>query len=231
MRLKQLRRGADYLASLIGYLPLSFKYRKFTMIRHLRFIDNLALANSLAFRNPALAAGAVVECGTWRGGMAAALVEVGGPNRTYCFLDSFQGLPPAGDLDGDAAKTWQADTSAPGYYDNCAATIEDFRSVIRMAAATSDTVRIVPGFFEDSFKTFAPPPIAVLRLDVDWYESTKQCLEHLWQHVLPGGLIVLDDYYAWSGCALAVHEFLAATKATERIRQSPVGRIAFLVKA
>jgi hypothetical protein len=60
-------------------------------------------------------------------------------------------------------------------------------------------------------------PIAVLRIDCDWYASVKCCLENLYDQVSPGGFIVLDDYYTYDGCTLAVHEFLARRGLPHRI--------------
>lgn len=54
--------------------------------------------------------------------------------------------------------------------------------------------------------------IAMLRLDGDWYASTKVCLDHLYEFVAPGGFIVIDDYHAYDGCALAVDQFRANHK-------------------
>ena len=61
--------------------------------------------------------------------------------------------------------------------------------------------------------------IALLRLDADWYESTIACLENLYDQVVPGGIVIVDDYYTWDGCARAVHDFLAHRKVTARVRQ------------
>ena len=63
-------------------------------------------------------------------------------------------------------------------------------------------------------------PIAILRLDGDWYDSTMVCLEHLFPKVIPGGLIILDDYYAWDGCSKALHDYLSKYKRAERIIQA-----------
>ena len=65
--------------------------------------------------------GIVVECGVWRGGAIASIAEVLGPDRHYFLFDSFEGLPPADDIDGESAAAWQADTSSPDYHDNCSA--------------------------------------------------------------------------------------------------------------
>jgi O-methyltransferase len=63
--------------------------------------------------------------------------------------------------------------------------------------------------------------IAVLRLDGDWHESTMICLEKFWDHVLPGDIVLIDDYYVWEGCAKAVHSSLAKRQTPERITKAP----------
>jgi O-methyltransferase len=225
----KIKQAALYASAFIRWLPLYQKYRRYTMVRRMPFLENLALAQ-VALSDPALWEGAIIECGTWKGGMAAALIEVGGPMRKYYFFDSFEGLPPAQDIDGEMAKAYQANVDAPGYHDNCAATFDEFKSAIALTKAPSGNITIVRGFFEDTFKTFNPPPIAILRLDGDWYSSTMACLVKFWDLVLPGGLILIDDYYHWEGCTKAVHEFLTIRAACERIRQGRVGGVAFIRK-
>ena len=144
--------------------------------------------------------GAILECGCWRGGMSAALIELGGPNRDYYFFDSFEGLPPAKEIDGSAALAWQADTTAPGFRDNCSASIDEFMATIALSDIAPDRVHPIKGFFDSTFPTFTPPPISILRLDADWYDSTILCLRKFWDHILPNGLILIDDYYTWDGC-------------------------------
>jgi O-methyltransferase len=56
------------------------------------------------------------------------------------------------------------------------------------------------------------------------------CLERLWDDVLAGGLVLIDDYYTWDGCAKAVHDFLAKRQAPEQIHQGPVGGTAYILK-
>jgi Macrocin-O-methyltransferase (TylF) len=65
--------------------------------------------------------------------------------------------------------------------------------------------------------------IAVLRLDGDWYDSTMLCLEHLFPLVVPGGLMLIDDYYTWDGCARAVHDYLSREQAAGRIEKTSGG--------
>jgi hypothetical protein len=94
-----------------------------------------------------------------------------------------------------------------------------------------EAVHVLEGDISTTFPAILVPPVAVLRVDVDWYRSTFQCLEKFWDHVVPGGLIILDDYYDWEGCRKAVHDFLSARRAREAVRQSPFGKVAYIVKA
>jgi len=206
------------------YFRIYEKYRTFTMISSDRFADNLWLCQKLVNQS-----GLVVECGVWRGGMSAGMAEVLGPARIYYLFDSFEGLPSADpELDGKAAIGWQADTTSPHYFNNCRAEIS-FAETAMQRSGVPD-YRLVKGWYKDTLRAFKPPAsIAVLRLDCDWYEPTTQCLEALYQHLLPGGLLLLDDYYTWDGCVRAVQDFLARASLPERIRQSPHG-IAYIVK-
>ena len=198
---------------------LFVKYRSSTMVPSRAFVANLEIM-TMHLRNPALRSGAIVECGTWRGGMSAAMIEIGGPDRDYFFFDSFTGLPPAQEIDGTAALAWQADTDSPRYYDNCTASVEEFKQTIASTGAIAEHIHVFKGLFQDTLPTLNPPKIAVLRLDADWYDSTILCLGKFWDYMLPGGLVLIDDYYTWDGCSRAVHDFLAQRKATERICQA-----------
>jgi hypothetical protein len=199
------------------------------MITLQAYIDALAVTGKVLC-NPHLRLGAIIECGTWRGGMAAGMIETCGFGRQYYFFDSFAGLPPAQELDGNSAFQWQADETSPNFHDNCSASIEEFYETIRMTKCPPQNVHVYKGFFEDTLPRFDCPPIAVLRLDGDWFASTMICLDALWDRVLPGGVVLIDDYYAWEGCAKAVHTFLAKRMAPERIYQGLVRNTAFIIK-
>jgi hypothetical protein len=71
-------------------------------------------------------------------------------------------------------------------------------------------LNIHKGWFNDTVPLFANKltPIAILRLDGDFYESTKLCLAHLYKNVVPGGFVIIDDYGSWQGCRVATNEFL-----------------------
>ena len=200
------------------------EFRRYTMVYPKTYIRNLVLAASVRY-----VSGAVVECGTWKGGMAAGLSRVMGEDRDYFLFDSFEGLPPAEAIDGDAALRWQQDTNSPHYHDNCTADERDAQEAMRLAGVTQ--VRLVKGWFEDTLPSFpSNQQVAVLRLDADWYESTIQCLNQLYPRVAPGGLILIDDYHTWDGCSKAVHDYLSQNQLADRIRQFQ-NDVAYIIKS
>lgn len=161
--------------------------------------------------------GDIVECGTWKGGMIAGMAKLLGNSRHYYLFDSFEGLPDAKEIDGEAAIRWQSDKTSKHYHDNCSATEQDAYMAMKKAGITNPS--IIKGWFMDSLPhvTFEKG-IAILRMDADWYDSTLEILSHLFTKVNPGGIIIIDDYYTWDGCAKAVHDYLSQHKGTERIR-------------
>jgi hypothetical protein len=167
------------------------KFWDFTMIPEREYLANLEL--TAAYRR---IEGDIVECGTWKGGMIAGMAHVLGPDRRYHLFDSFEGLPPATEIDGEAALTWQRDTGSSSYFNNCTADEASARSAMHLAGASD--FRTVKGWFSDTLRRDdLPSTIAILRLDSDWYASTLQVLEALFDRVVDRGLILVDDYYTW----------------------------------
>lgn len=190
------------------------KYRHYTMIEPTRFTGNLHIAARVAN-----VPGSIVECGTWRGGMIAGIADVLGGARKYYLCDSFQGLPSPKEIDGPEALAWQRNPAGPTYNDNCTASVEEAQAAMAMSCA-KDYI-ILKGWFEDTLPKFPPGPIALLRLDGDWYDSTKCALENLALRVVPRGFIIIDDYHDWEGCTVAVNEFAARQR--WKIRQNHHG--------
>ena len=220
-------RGITTAAKLLKYYRTYNKFRPFTMICRETYIANLYLVER-ALANDALDSGCIIECGTWRGGMSAGLVTIGGPKRDYYFFDSFEGLPPVSARDGDDARRWQANATN---FCNCAATRDEFIGVVSRARPPADRLHVHEGFFRTTFPDVIVPPIAILRLDADWYDSTILCLEKFWNGLLPGALVLIDDYYAFEGCRRAVHRFLADRDVPEAIRRSRFGKVAYIVNS
>lgn len=188
-------------------------FQEFTMIPKGIYVENLLLSSKALPIE-----GSVVECGVWRGGMISGMAKILGNNRDYYLYDSFEGLPDADDLDGQKAIDYQKNTDAKGYFDNCTAEIGFAQEAVKKAGISKS--HLVKGWFD---KTVPNHPeddqIAILRLDGDWYKSIKICLDHLFDKVVDGGLIILDDYYVWDGCTKAVHDFLSERKLSVRIKQ------------
>ena len=71
----------------------------------------------------------------------------------------------------------------------------------------SERIHFVPGKVEDTIPASAPESIALLRLDTDWYESTKHELVHLFPRLATSGVLIIDDYGHWRGSRLACDEY------------------------
>lgn len=179
------------------------KYRNYTMIPEDIYVANLRLAAQIKH-----IPGDIVECGTWRGGMIAGIADALGVDRHYRLFDSFEGMPPAKEIDGEAARAWEKDISGPYYHNNCRASEDEAKQAMSMSAAADFS--LVKGWFNETLPSAELRPIALLRMDADWYDSTKQILDNLAHWLVPGGLIIVDDYYVFQGCTRAVNEYALA---------------------
>lgn len=192
------------------------KFRDFTMIDKLFFFDNLILSNSINSID-----GCIVECGVWRGGMIAAAYEYSNKKRNCILFDSFEGLPVVKENDGQAAKIWQETNNGVGL-DNCKAEISFATKAMELA--NSKKHKMIKGWFDKTTANYNfEEPIAILRLDGDWYDSTMVCLENLYPLVAENGLIIIDDYHAWDGCSRAIHDYLSKNNLPLRISQTKNG--------
>ncbi len=159
--------------------------------------------------------GAFVECGVARGGSSALMALVARDekkNRGTWLFDSFEGLPKQSELDGEQKpvrhKDKTANDLAEGY---CLGSYRDVSDLLfKRLGLDYYRVFMVKGWFQDTLPQSREiiGDIAVLRLDGDWYESTKCCLENLYDKVVFGGYVIIDDY-TLKGCRLAVDEFRA----------------------
>lgn len=157
--------------------------------------------------------GALVECGVALGGNAAMLAvtnrRFGGTTRDVWLFDSFEGLPAPGEhdfVDGDVGTS-----ITPLGEGECVGTLEEVQALMhdQLGFSTAE-VHYVEGWFQDTVPQSRAKvgDIAVLRLDGDWYESTKVPLENLFPSVSPGGVVIVDDYATCYGSRKAVDEFL-----------------------
>jgi O-methyltransferase len=194
-----------------------------------------ALCDAVAYLVREKIEGAVGECGVWRGGstMAAALRfrELGDAARDFHLFDTFEGMSEPTEHDRRASDSATAAqllaTSAQDEKIWCVAGIDDVRANLVAAGCDMGRMHLVEGKVEDTLPAAAPETIALLRLDTDWYESTRHELEHLFPRLVPGGVLIIDDYGAWEGARRAVDEYIAAGKAKLLLnRIDETGRIA-----
>jgi len=149
--------------------------------------------------------GDFVECGCFLGGMAIFIgmlrPRLGLAGRTVYLYDTFAG-PPAGESDV-VFGVLQHSAPLPSYYDAVRANIET-------VLGGDDGFTLVPGRVEETLPAAAPGELALLRLDTDFYASTKVELETLYPRLVSGGVIAIDDYGMYPGARRATDEFMAA---------------------
>lgn len=162
--------------------------------------------------------GDIVECGVWRGGSMAAVARTLAAlkrfdRRLYLF-DTFEGMPRPTSRDvnftGEAAEDLYRKRNGRGAgSDWCRATEEDVARVLAACGYDESKIHLVKGRVEETIPSEAPERIAILRLDTDWYESTRHELEHLFPRLARGGVVIIDDYGHWRGARQATDEFFA----------------------
>jgi hypothetical protein len=165
--------------------------------------------------------GDIVECGVYRGGammaVARTLQQLDAAARTLWLYDTFAGMtPPTSedvDLSGVAAATEYARRrSGPDRSSWCLADELEVRANLARTGYPPDRLVFVAGPVEQTIPTRAPSQVALLRLDTDWYASTRHALEHLYPRLAPGGVLIIDDYGHWRGARRAVDEYFAGCR-------------------
>ena len=162
--------------------------------------------------------GDFAELGVARGGCASLLgmsaFASGAPSRKLWLFDSYEGLPEPGEPDF-VANGDTGDHVRPLPKGSCFGALEEVRSVtLGKFKLPEDRIEFVKGWFENTVPSTRDriQKLAILRIDGDWYESTKVCLEGLFGKVQPGGVVIIDDYDSCIGAKRAVDEFVAANK-------------------
>jgi len=162
--------------------------------------------------------GSFVECGVWRGGsmMAAALtlLQLGKHNVKLHLFDTYEGMtaPSRADVDFAGASAagrfaWRKTRTGSTW---CRASLEDVQANIASTGYDLANVEFVKGRVEDTIPSAAPMTISILRLDTDWYDSTRHELVHLFPRLAPGGVLIIDDYGHWQGSRQATDEYFEA---------------------
>lgn len=168
--------------------------------------------------------GAFAECGVWRGGSVLAMIltlqEMDVTDRDVYLFDTFEGMtvPTEHDVsphDGAALDDWReasrqgsrpwAEVFGPEVFNEAGV-----RETVLSTGYPEERIHLVRGPVEQTIPDGAPERLAILRLDTDWYESTRHELVHLYPRLTDAGVLIIDDYGHWEGCARAVDEYFAA---------------------
>ena len=175
--------------------------------------------------------GDIVECGVWRGGsmhaVARTLLSCGVTDRELYLFDTFEGMtePTEKDRRGDttaAELLAKADKTQNVW---AIASFDDVQQGVRTLDYPTEKFHFVKGPVEETIPDGAPQSIALLRLDTDWYESTRHELEHLYDRLVPGGVLIMDDYGSWQGAKEATDEFMAKLENPPMMVRAGRGRI------
>jgi hypothetical protein len=162
--------------------------------------------------------GAMVECGVWKGGstmaMMLALKKLEDENRDIYLYDTFSGMSIPSDADvsilGDKAnKKYSKFKISEDASEWCLSPLEEVKKNTFSTGYNKDKIYFVKGKVEDTIPKNMPQKIALLRLDTDWYESTKHELAHLFPLLQPNGVLIIDDYGHWEGARKAVDEYIS----------------------
>jgi O-methyltransferase len=184
-------------------------------------------------------AGAFAECGVWRGGSVLAMIltlqDLGTAARDIYLYDTFEGMTAPTELDvsrieGSALETWRRAEQAgerpwAQLFDPEMFNEESVRAVLLETGYPAERLHLVAGPVEETLPAHAPDSLALLRLDTDWYESTRHELVHLYPRLAAGGVLILDDYGHWEGARRAVDEYFA-----ENPPRPPLGEIDYTAR-
>jgi O-methyltransferase len=165
--------------------------------------------------------GALVECGVWRGG--SVLTMIMGLQRHNVFdrdvylYDTFEGMTAPSDLDTSAFEdpaitTWSR-ASAAGqrawdyFFGSEVFGLDQVRELVLSTGYPPEKVHFEVGAVAETLPARAPDEVALLRLDTDFYDSTRHELVHLYPRLVTGGVLIVDDYGHWDGCRRAVDDY------------------------
>lgn len=160
--------------------------------------------------------GAFAECGVWRGGsvmaMAMTMMRLGAKRDIHLY-DTFEGMAPprAEDVSvsgASAARKFKKLQTGASSSDWCRSSVDEVRRNVLETGYDSSNFHFHKGLVEETIPDEAPEQLSLLRLDTDFYESTKHELQYLYPRLSSGGVLLLDDYGYWRGARTAVDEYI-----------------------
>jgi O-methyltransferase len=199
------------------FLPIWLRCQPYTMTS---FARGLALFRSVRYLVENCLDGDIVECGVWRGGSSMVametLVHLCATNRRIVMLDTFEGMtePAARDVDLDGNSAAELLEAEQGKVDGvlCYASLEEVKRNVASTGYPLELVEFVKGDIRHTASAVAPREIALLRLDTDFYDSTKVELQTFYPRLRDKGVLIIDDYGHWAGAREAVDEFFVLAR-------------------
>ncbi len=162
--------------------------------------------------------GAMVECGIWKGGssmaIALTLQNLGISDRDLYMYDTYTGMAQPTEIDvsykgGRAVERFDRNKISDDVSAWCFSPLEEVTANLHSTGYNKERLHFIQGKVEETIPETIPEKIALLRLDTDFYESTKHEMEHLYPLIEPNGIIIIDDYGHWQGSRIAVDEYIA----------------------
>jgi hypothetical protein len=195
------------------------KVKEYTMTNSERVV---ALCNAIDYLTKNNIEGDIVECGIWKGGSTMAAIDTllrhNSTERDIYLYDTFEGMPAPSKHDVKKGGHHGAGMSAEELYKNsnpddiiwCISTLDEVKQNIGKFDYPPDKIHYVKGMVEDTIPQTIPQKIALLRLDTNFYESTQHELKYLYPLMVPGGVIIMNDYGEWAGARKAIDEYIEA---------------------
>jgi hypothetical protein len=155
--------------------------------------------------------------------MAAALtlLRYGDTQRQLHLFDTFEGMSSPAEVDqtsyhGSDEKSYKGTEKLSGAElvtrlppDLLILALEEVQRNVSSVGYPNHRIKLVKGRVEETIPNNAPSEVALLRLDTDWYESTRHELIHLYPRLAQQGVLIIDDYGHWEGCKEAVDEYIS----------------------
>jgi len=186
--------------------------RNFTLLSKERVICNIDCIQEIVKNN---VQGDVVEVGVWKGGSIMSMMyalKCLNEKRKVWLYDTFEGMTPPTELDKDYKDESAEDLLKANSFFKCYSPLQEVQENVKKVGYEEGEIVFQKGDILKN-KVF-PEKIALLRLDTDWYDSTKYELENFYPLVSSGGIVIIDDYGYWKGSRMAVDEFIRGKNIT-----------------
>lgn len=188
--------------------------KDYTMVSVERLYSNYNASLYISKNN---IAGSIVECGVWKGGSSMMMLNTlknrKDESRDVYLYDTYEGMSEPTEFDKKTGSTTLAmekwkEMSQEEYNEWCYSSIEEVQKNVKSVGYDLSKVHFIKGKVEDTIPATLPEKISILRLDTDWYESTKHEMVHLFPRLVSGGVLIIDDYGSWEGARKAIDEYI-----------------------